>query len=44
MSTTYSATWKVASESRFTAGSSGMISGHSNFSISAQDGTRAIMS
>ncbi len=31
-------------EARRTAGSSGRISGHSNFSISAQDGTRATTS
>jgi hypothetical protein len=44
MSTTYSAESKVALASVFTASSPGRISGHSNFSISAQDGTSATMS
>ena len=35
---------KVASASVFTFASSGRISGHSNFSISAQDGTSATTS
>jgi hypothetical protein len=44
MSITYSAMSKVARDSFLTLGSSGTISGHSNFSISAQDGTSATMS
>ena len=42
MSTTYSETSNVAWASFFTAGSLGRISGHSNFSISAQEGVSAI--
>jgi hypothetical protein len=44
ISTTYSATSYVASDKRFTSAFSGSISGHSNFSISAQEGTSATMS
>ena len=44
MSTTYSRESKVACDSRSTAGSLGRISGHSNFSISAQDGVSATTS
>ena len=44
ISTMYSATSNVASDNFLTAGSSGTISGHSNLSISAQDGTSATMS
>ena len=42
MSTTYSAISNVACDRRSTAGSLGRISGHSNFSIRAQDGVSAI--
>ncbi|HWI26997.1 MAG TPA: hypothetical protein VN668_08490 [Stellaceae bacterium] len=44
MSTMYSLMSKVACARRFTPTSSGRISGHSNFSISAQDGTSATTS
>jgi hypothetical protein len=44
MSTTYSERSKVAFDSRSIAGSFGRISGHSNFSMSAQDGVSATMS
>ncbi len=44
MSTTYSLMSNVARDSAITSGSSGRISGHSNFSISAQEGTSAITS
>jgi hypothetical protein len=44
MSTTYSETSKVALDSFFTAASPGRIKGHSNLSISAHDGTSAMMS